>query len=1112
MAERPLTVLALARSTSGFYFGGLLAGLNREVAAQGGRLVVAQTVDPNDEADRVVQQPRFDLPVAWDDVDGAVTISLAVGAPLLGRLRDAGRPVVLTHAIDGFTAPIVLPNNHGSAFAAVEHLVAHGHRRIAWVGSLAQADLRERFAAYREALALHGLPHGDDLCFSGDERQEAAGRSAADRIALAADRPTAVVASNDHTALGLLEGLRGHGLRVPEDVAVVGFDDMEAGVFARPSLSSMSLQFEDVGALAGRLVLAAIRGERVPEDPQVPATAVLARRESCGCGHRILAPRSGAVVPDASCDVLAEEVGELLQDAFAHGLGSHPAPDDVAGLAAVGALVAGASPTPEQSRAVLRVVDRLAPRPELLHRVANALVEHVGRCGPAGDGTVPPLVTALWHRQAEAFLRRSHDLERLLSEQLRIASGLLHTSAVDPRDLAWLSGTHVRAGVLALWSGDPADGRLQVAGVYDPQGALHDAVGDRYDVRSFPPRALVDLAVPADGGACFVVPVGTGERQWGLLALVGDIDPTSSQDHYHYWAALLCSAFEEEQVELARRASEQRYAQVARAANDGLWEVDLRTRVLVGSERFHELLDVPAGTRLRVREWLDRIHPDDRGEIERAVLRAIEQPDVAQEREFRVRHGVSWRWVLGRGLGLMTSDGGMSVVGSLSDVHERKELEEQLRRGALYDAVTGLPNRRLFLERLGMAVEQTRRRTGTRYAVIFMDLDGFKLVNDTLGHLVGDELLTVVADRLRDELRAVDTAARFGGDEFAVLLTDPVPDEVLVIAQRIQRRLAEPVVLHGQEVSVTASVGIATSASGYADAEDVLRDADTAMYDAKAAQRGSASVFDREMHVRAASRLRARAEVRTALAQREFRVHYQPVVALDGSPVRHLEALVRWEHPERGLLLPGAFLPDMEDNASIVALGAWVLDEVCRQLAAWAHEGLRPSVSVNVSHQEFWSRSLVDDVGAALARHGVPAEQLVVEITESVIMTDASAARAVMTALRALGVRLHVDDFGTGQSSLHALRDFPVDALKIDGSFVRDLGRVEQTTQLVRIIVEMGQVLGLDVIAECVEEQDQADRLRDMGCTDAQGFLFARALPGPEAEAMLGLPAVVAVG
>lgn len=1135
-----MTILAFARSTSGFYFGELLAGLTREVARAGGRVVVVQTLDPGDVADAVVSTPGFDLPVAWDQVDGAVAISLAAGGAHLQALRDHGVPVVLASSrVDGFDAPLALPDNRGGTSAAVDHLVAHGHTRLGFVGNLGQTDMRERYRAFREALARHGLPQDHDTFFEAPDNAETGGIAAARLVARSGRRPTALMVATDRNALGLFEGLADHGVDVPGDVAVVAFDNIEAGTFSTPTLSSVSQRFDMVGALAGRMILAAVRGDEQGGAPGTPETVVVAARQSCGCSDGPLAAAATDVVCGeeraASAAMVRRELTELLvtdaddgtssdtstdrtsSDRDTARAGPAPAPGAAGRVveAAVRLVEGTTAPTAPEVRELVAALRLLRNRPDILHRVANTLVEHVGRAAwgreaaAAHDPSAVPcqvVVATLWQLQAEAYLRRSQTQELLLTEQFRLSASLLDAAGPDARTLDWLSGTHVRAGVLALWTDDPERRRLEVVGVYDPDRALPD-LGGAVDVAQFPPSPLTDLAAPRAREACFVVPVRTRERDWGLLAVVGAVDTTSSRDTYLHWAQLLCAAFDGEALARAVRASEERYAYAAAASNDGLWEWDLRSGGVYASERCRAVLGLPAAGPLTASTWQATMHEDDLDAVLHALAEARSGADRAVEVEYRVRSADgAFRWVLARGMGV-ANDGGpvQRLVGSLSDIHPRKELEEQLRRGALYDPLTGLPNRRLFHERLSSAVAEAQRDPANAFAVVFMDLDGFKLVNDSLGHLVGDRLLKVVGERLRTVVRNVDTAARFGGDEFAVLLTGLPLDAVAEVVERIQVAVAAPVRLGEHEVSVTASVGITTSDVSALDPEDVLRDADTAMYHAKGTERGTTARFDVQMHARASGRLRARGELRTALAEGQFVVHYQPIVAIADAVVRHVEALVRWEHPERGLLTPAHFLPEMEEHGTVVALGEWLVDEVCRQVAQWRAAGHPDvTVSVNLSHREFWSDGLVALVQGTLARHDVPARCLVLEITETVVMTDEAAARSVMTALRDLGLRLHIDDFGTGQSSLHALRSLPVDALKIDGSFVRELGHQNETAELVGIIVAMGRTLGLDVVAECVETLDQAQRLATLGCRTAQGWLYARALPGDEVGELLG--------
>lgn len=1112
--SRTMTVLALARSTGGYYHGELLSGLIREVTAAGGQVVVANTVDPGTQNVDTFGASQFSLPVAWDEVDGVVAVALATTGPYLDRLRALGKPVVLaSHHVDGFDAPVAMPDNHGGVRAGVEHLIAHGHTRIGFVGTMSQYDYRERYAAYREVMADHGLSAGEDLFFPATNYAESGGADAGRAVVAATERPTALMVASDQNALGVIQELTAAGLSVPNDIAVMGFDNVEQGISTTPTLSSVCQRFDEVGALAGRLVMACIRGDEVRPGKYTAEAVVVFPRGSCGCRNDPFGDPGKPSERSTGIAVAPEELGRMLHTLF-DGRDSGALDADAVGVITSEVerlLLEPEEVTPDRLRCLVRTLQQMTSREETLQGLATALTEYVQRLVCTGSVSGAPtairLAAMLWQMQTSRAVQQSHRLESSVLEQSDVAAALLRADASAARGLLWMADTHVRAGMLALWEGPPSEGRLRIAGVYDSTGLLDCTLGEEADIRHFPPRDMLGLARTSEGEVCLVLPVRTGERDWGVLAMLGVINTTSTREVYHNWTSLLCAAFEGEELEEAVRASEERLAYAARASNDGQWELDLSTRTLYLSARCSDLLNLPPDAEPDVETWIAAVHPEDVEAVRATMEEAAARCDVPVQVEYRVLTADgSFRWVLSRSLGVGTADGSVvRLIGSLSDIHPRKELEEQLRQAALYDTVTGLPNRRLFLDRLTWAVEQSQRGSGARFAVVFLDLDSFKLINDSLGHLMGDELLRTVGARLRSDLRSVDTAARFGGDEFAVLLFDLKHEAVLSIVERIQERVAAPVVLAGHEVSVTASVGIATSETGYTEAEDVLRDADIAMYQAKDAERGTASVFDPAMHIRATGRLQAQSELRTALIEEQFVVHYQPVVSLDGSALAQFEALVRWEHPERGILLPGDFLPVMAETGTIVTLGQWIIDSVCAQVAAWRTDYDGPvAVSVNLSHREFWSEQLLLTVTQSLSRHHVPSRCLILEITESVIMADPEAARQVMADLYASGVRLYINDFGTGQSSLHALRAFPVDALKIDQSFVQELDVDVQTTELVRIIVTMGRILGIDVVAEGVETAAQADQLRTMGCGAAQGWLYAKAMPGTEAGAMLG--------
>ena len=423
---------------------------------------------------------------------------------------------------------------------------------------------------------------------------------------------------------------------------------------------------------------------------------------------------------------------------------------------------------------------------------------------------------------------------------------------------------------------------------------------------------------------------------------------------------------------------------------------------------------------------------------------------------------------------------GLSTLLALLDrAGRRRQRDGDLRRLAFQDSLTSLPNRPLFEKRIAQALA-----SGEPAVVAFLDLDDFKQVNDSLGHAAGDELLKICGERLRHALRGGDTVARLGGDEFAILAPGACDPQVLV--DRLFDVLSAPVVLEGKRLHLRASIGIASTESG----DDLLRNADLAMYAAKAAGTNRYAVFTADMHINAVARLDRREQLERAIENEELVLHYQPIVDLDLGRVAGFEALVRWQHPERGFLGPGEFIPLAEETGLIVPLGRWVLREACRQATQWAGA---PYLSVNVAGAQLEQPGFLAEVESALADGGLCAERLVLEVTESSLVDDLEAER--LQALRRLGVRLAIDDFGTGYSSLSYLRKFPMDVLKIDRSFTRDAC---EDSALLHAIVAMGESLGLVLVPEGIEEQEQADALRALGCRLGQGFLFGRPVPADE--------------
>ena len=511
---------------------------------------------------------------------------------------------------------------------------------------------------------------------------------------------------------------------------------------------------------------------------------------------------------------------------------------------------------------------------------------------------------------------------------------------------------------------------------------------------------------------------------------------------------------------------------------------------------------------LQTTDLLTIIHHDDVGAVFESIKRLIKGQLPLLQVELRLRHKHGREvWVLASVSLAGHSQSQPHLIFQMQDITDRKLAEERLQHDAFHDALTGLPNRTMFLDHLRLAIARAQRRDGLGFAVLYLDVDRFKVINDSLGHTVGDQLLIGLARRLEACMRLGDTVARLGGDEFILLVEDLHDEaEAITVAERIQGLLQQPFELNGREFFATVSIGIASSWTSYQNAEDIVRDADTAMYRAKSSGKARHEIFDGAMHAHANKVLQLETDLRHALERNEFAVHYQPIVALQDFRLRGFEALVRWRHPERGYISPVDFIPIAEESGLIIQLGEWVLREACTQMERW--QKIFPAepplyVAVNLSGKQFIQQDLIKQVADILLETEIDPHGLKLEITESMVMDNVEQATEMLRQLRALGLKLSIDDFGTGYSSLSYLHRFPVNTLKIDRSFVTRMSDNNENLEIVRTIVTLAQTLGMDVVAEGVETKEQLTMLCRLGCESGQGYFFSKPVDAKGAEKII---------
>jgi diguanylate cyclase (GGDEF)-like protein len=986
MGWRP-TVGVLIPYVGGCYFTNLLAGIQRAAQRRGARVVAFQTAG----LDVLWPAEANTLPLGWDAIDGWVGVNDLQGTALYELISTAGKPLVtVSTRLAGHGCCAVLPDNHDGVKEAVRHLIDHGHRRIAFAGSLNHTDIRERYEGYMAALLEAGITPDSQLFFPTPVPLEPQGRAVGKQ--LIADRIpcTAMIAGTDAIAIGVIDELQSAGFHVPQDVAIIGFDDIDRAQYVNPPLSTVQLRFDTLAETAADILLS-IMLDGTPPRPLVRVRGSLIRRHSCGCAARpesVPAPSPSAALADDerarfASSLLAVVAGGRNLDVSLAGELLAPAETIARHLGALALGEQGLTSAEVQRawRQLLAVAHEVETVETLLSLVEDTTTVWHRLVAPrrVGDPALQPLLRNLrfelmraW-RIVEQTRRRYADSNADANRKINLA--LVGMDLADAHELGWLRWTRVRHAALGEWRAATATAprRLCIRSVFHAGLEPLRLLGSEHAPNQFPSAelcALLDDSGPDE--IVNVVPITGRDRNRGLLTVIGplEIELTDDTGNLELWAALLSAAM------------------------------------------------------------------------------------------------------------------------------DREELMASLRRNALHDALTGLPNRALLMDRLEQAIARGQRAREARFAVLFLDLDHFKTLNDSLGHLAGDRLLIQIAHRLSQCLRSIDTVARLGGDEFAIIVTDLEGDEAAsFVAERIQESLREPFDVEGHRVFTSASVGIALSSDNHRRAEDFLRDADTAMYRAKSQGRARHQLFDGHMHEQAMERLSIEAGVRRALERGELMLHYQPIISLETGNLVGVEALIRWDHPERGVLEPASFLAVAEESGLILPMSDWVVRTACEQASRWQRDLPEPTrISVNVPPQQLKHASFVQLIRDNLRRTGLPPSALGLELVESSLIENREAIVDNLSELRKMGIYIAIDDFGTGYSSLSYLKRLPIDALKIDRSFIQGVPSDVNDTAISTTIIAMARSLNLSVVAEGVETPQQADFLRSHGCPSAQGYFFSQPL------------------
>jgi diguanylate cyclase (GGDEF)-like protein len=982
----------IAPHLDGEYYGRLLPYIHQEVRAQGSQLFAIQV------ADDYLGLTALDEPIAFDIVDAWILILPSASTFFLNLLGESEKPFVCV----GFQSPFqqgysVLVDNRVSMSKAVLHLIEHGHREIAFIGNLDQYDLLERYLGYQDALKQCGLPVDDRLVIKSHDNSLEGGMHATEKLLQNKVSFSAIVAGTDLNALGVIDSLQLKGYSVPQDIAVVGFDDIHHAAVNYPSITTTRQPFEEMARQAVQSVFDRLEGKSLDcRETFIPAQFVV--RSSCGCAETI-------------------------------------------------------------------------------------------QCSSSFDFDS--------HMQNLSQLRKT--LHNITTDNYKMTRGLIQATKEEKIHISNLYWNMSHWGCLALWEEDNGERQLVVRQVFSKRGDAVPPEGEKYRLESFPPLQYLPPGTQPGGEDIIILhPVKSELKNWGYIVLAGPLDHLNNfivNDLSHHSFSILAVALERELLFQQVQSMAEKLEIVSRTTNDGIWDWNLATNKIEWNIRAHKIL---AGATVNVSNtpdsFLELVHPEDHDAVKISFLRPYKK-DHPIQLEFRIRGlDEQFIWIFLAGDIIWDNTGkAIRIIGSLTDITEKKMNEARIIHLAYQDALTGLPNRLLFKERLEITMDD-RRRDGKKLAVMMIDLDRFKIVNDTMGHQTGDLLLQNAAQALKDCVGELDTIARLGGDEFIVLLSmiEGVED-VVRISDRILQMLTKPFILERQEFFLSASIGACLYPYHGTDVDSLIKFADLAMYHTKENGGNRLEIYTPALSSKRVERFNMENGLRYALEREELVLHYQPQVSLSSGKLYGAETLLRWRTPDGKMIQPSDFIPLAEETGLIIPIGRWVLVQACLECKRWLDAGM-PSlvISVNLSAQQFGQENFPDIVRTVIQDTGINPFNLCLEITEHTAIQNLEHSIRMLGELGNIGVKIAIDDFGTGQSSLLWLKKLPVHIVKIDPSFIQNMIEDSDDDAIAKAVIDMSHSLGLSVTAEGVETDGQLQRLQELKCDRIQGFFTGR--------------------